>query len=711
VSDLKDIVDRIEALSREPGFIYTLALILMRDLFLDPREAADINWHEHLSFQEITFLVGLFIKRDIDFTIPSESESAARFERVYELFLELHQIHGERFRGMLTSALANKPSSPHDSGAQYRAFFGAGDMMTEPIFYGGSGAYDFQYLELAVKKYNNDSSWITKHTGIDVPLMAEAARKLKTLHESKYRDLPHIDRNNFPELCKIALSIFCFTNLDLDQQLGKNGTADFINTFSLSPGKVNEHLQLPGQYNDLQSRPIVRFPDGRYFLPIGFNLSEAIYECPFYWMNRDPAYREIALRNRGESAQDITADLLRMVFGKDNVYTEVRVEKGKGHTITDIDVLAVTGNKAVIVQIKSKRLTELARLGNDEKLVDDFKAAVQDAYDQALLSRRAVMDGSNKLFVNGRELHLAEQVDDAYILCITLDHYPAVIHQVDIYLKKTPSDPFPIALSVFDLDILCFYLKDRFEFLYYLRQRIRLNTYFRADSEMALLGFHLKNKLYKRNDADMEALDNSFAQLVDANFPVLRGSVPKTSASQKLYATWTNENFQELVKQIKSTNNAGLTDALFFLYDIAGKGADELVDAIARVKRLTDIDDRTHDASLLYTGMRAGVTILSEPRSADAIRKKLPSFALLRKYKSKADLWLGLGCLGTSHALVDAMVFYEQRWEKNDELEELVSKHFPTTGKLLTPSGRKIGRNELCPCGSGKKFKRCHGAT
>ncbi len=24
-------------------------------------------------------------------------------------------------------------------------------------------------------------------------------------------------------------------------------------------------------------------------------------------------------------------------------------------------------------------------------------------------------------------------------------------------------------------------------------------------------------------------------------------------------------------------------------------------------------------------------------------------------------------------------------------------------------SGRKIGRNEPCPCGSGKKYKQCHG--
>ena len=24
--------------------------------------------------------------------------------------------------------------------------------------------------------------------------------------------------------------------------------------------------------------------------------------------------------------------------------------------------------------------------------------------------------------------------------------------------------------------------------------------------------------------------------------------------------------------------------------------------------------------------------------------------------------------------------------------------------------GRKVGRNESCPCGSGKKYKKCHGA-
>ena len=37
----------------------------------------------------------------------------------------------------------------------------------------------------------------------------------------------------------------------------------------------------------------------------------------------------------------------------------------------------------------------------------------------------------------------------------------------------------------------------------------------------------------------------------------------------------------------------------------------------------------------------------------------------------------------------------------------------PQTAAAAVPfvrDGRKVGRNEPCPCGSGKKFKRCHGA-
>lgn len=34
-----------------------------------------------------------------------------------------------------------------------------------------------------------------------------------------------------------------------------------------------------------------------------------------------------------------------------------------------------------------------------------------------------------------------------------------------------------------------------------------------------------------------------------------------------------------------------------------------------------------------------------------------------------------------------------------------------TTNSSRKDQGQRIGRNEKCPCGSGKKFKHCHGAA
>jgi len=33
----------------------------------------------------------------------------------------------------------------------------------------------------------------------------------------------------------------------------------------------------------------------------------------------------------------------------------------------------------------------------------------------------------------------------------------------------------------------------------------------------------------------------------------------------------------------------------------------------------------------------------------------------------------------------------------------------PPPKQPFVRKGRKIGRNEPCPCGSGKKYKHCHG--
>ena len=69
----------------------------------------------------------------------------------------------------------------------------------------------------------------------------------------------------------------------------------------------------------------------------------------------------------------------------------------------------------------------------------------------------------------------------------------------------------------------------------------------------------------------------------------------------------------------------------------------------------------------------------------------------------------------------EAFVLFEELLSKikNDlikfllNLNIVVSSEEKTKKKeevLESNSDKKVGRNEKCPCGSGKKFKHCHGA-
>jgi hypothetical protein len=51
---------------------------------------------------------------------------------------------------------------------------------------------------------------------------------------------------------------------------------------------------------------------------------------------------------------------------------------------------------------------------------------------------------------------------------------------------------------------------------------------------------------------------------------------------------------------------------------------------------------------------------------------------------------------------------YERERDRGEELREPVASEYAAAP--IRRSAPKVGRNEPCPCGSGKKFKKCCGA-
>ena len=313
---------------------------------------------------------------------------------------------------------------------------------------------------------------------------------------------------------------------------------------------------------------------------------------------------------------------------------------------------------------------------------------------------------------------LPNEIDDVIILCVTGDYYPAVLLQARGFLEKEDEDPFPVLLSLFDLDIVSYYLSDKYEFLYYLRQRSNHYEYYLADSELAMLGFHLQHKLFPDESYQATAIDPAYAQLVEANFLSARGNFPTSEASARLLQTWRNEEFEQLLLDIKlaASRQPGVVtaeDLLFFMYDMAGEGADNFIDLVNSVKEWTLQDGKKHTARAPMPRLRKGFTFVSFPAPPNDTgyhdyESETEAIALTHKYMSEADEWVIVASIKGSPHRFDSFGYLKASWHPDPDMDQHLKDH-RGPGILMGPDGQTPSKNRSCPCGSGRKFKRCHG--
>ena len=155
-------------------------MVTIGDLFFEQTQVTDIDWSERLSFQELTLLAGVMAKHSVELsTIPTEEKESEQRHLLYDLFRQLHRVHSEPMFG---TRLDSEPSeSLADAERSFREAFSLGTLMVEPLFYSGSAAYDFQYLELAGMKYDQGHDWIVQNIGISIKHTVRAATELKRL--------------------------------------------------------------------------------------------------------------------------------------------------------------------------------------------------------------------------------------------------------------------------------------------------------------------------------------------------------------------------------------------------------------------------------------------------------------------------------------------------------------------------------------------------
>lgn len=766
---LKDIRDLIGS----PGYVYPLLLIIFEDFHIDPENLHKMNYWERLNMNEASLLVGLLIQKPIDFTQPQSWESLFEMKKkTRDIMQELHQAFHKPFIEKLERQIREGNGQPPKG--SFQEFIGQGDMLMEPIFYSGTGVYDFQYLDFISKKYQYDSDWLRTNRGFVFTEAVEIFKAIKEIvHQKSEQVNLYVSLNpdrmdklkkkarktykgddfekdyqpivDMAEMHQYAALFFDDSMIKLEPESEEfrlagqknfyrnlvdlftikksqvrelSGGDQFIKNFSIQSGDpLCSRLTGIGAYNVANSHPLIELDEERLLLPIPFILSEAIYEAPFYWMMSDSAYKDTAATNRGNAGEEIVFQFLSKVFG-DKSYRRVLVKTGSNQIETDVDVLCILGSKALCVQVKSKKLTELSRKGDIQALQKDFQGAVQDAYEQAWTARQKILDKTSKFFdENGTEIKLSEGIDEVYMLAVTTENYPSLTHQAHTLLKLKENSPSPLAFTAFDLEMVTHYLSDPYDLLYYIRQRINLINYFQGGEEMVFLGYHLQRKLWKVEEADWFGLDNDFAQAIDRNYYPFRAGLPVSDEGDSIKARWKDDQFDFLCNQIKKLGDDKITDIIFHLYDLSGDFQTQLVKLIQDRKKKTWEDNQFHSVSIPPDDRyepRFGITYFSsETESLKEVENRLLVLGNLRKYKSHADAWLGLGSIKSSRAPFDLIMYNYNPWTYDAQMEE-DCKHLPAMVKSTyldfksnQLSKKKIGRNDPCPCGSGKKYKKC----
>ncbi|MCY4390116.1 MAG: SEC-C metal-binding domain-containing protein [Desulfurellaceae bacterium] len=705
----QEIFDDLAKLCVSPGYVHAIACLCFRDnmVFYDKKEgmtADDMRplfSSERLIRTEISTLIGLLIKEEIAYALPDPSMLWQYITKTESLLKELHD-------SMLRPAikmLEQKTSQKHVGQ------FWTGEILREAIFYGSESAYSFQYRELSLRKYARDNRWLEDTKSFSIERVRDITHMAQKIQDEKLTKIRARYSDIWPAL---VLAGHTLTIHEIADRTGieRSEVEKILMAFSVPPKNRNTSFQSLNDFNIVAASPLIRYNDDSFISFQQYNLVEAMYESPFYWMYEDQNYRVTAQENRGRFTEEFCRGRLGLAFGKENVFANVDIFDSKGKKLGEIDCLVIFGDRIIVLQAKSKRLTLEARKGNDRQIKDDFKKSVQNSYDQGYRDANLLI-GKHCKFTDSasNEIDVPDEIKEIYILCVVSDHYPALSFQAREFLQFEETDTIypPFVMDVFTLDALTEMLQSPLLLLSYINRRTSYSDRLIAPNELTILSDHLKNNLWVSDGHDLFVLGNEISSYLDVAMTVRREGVPGERTPDGILTRLETTTLGRIIKAIEAIPSPATIDLGFMLLTLSENTITAISEGIDKIIDLSRKDGKGHDFTIGVREGSTGLTIHCNDDPMPVAVERLQTHCVLRKYTERADNWFGMRIYPKNVSLMLG-VSLGYKWEQNDDLDTYARSllKFDGNDTSTTPgTTKKIGRNEPCPCGSGRKYKNC----
>jgi hypothetical protein len=605
------------------------------------------------------------VKRPIDFTLPAPATIQEYINETQRLMKELHTAISSPLLGQLTPENMKDPNFKP---------FAHGSALREPIFYSGEAAYAFQLRDLVLPKYAADNAWLKQHKGFSID---EAHDVVKSFTEVQNRNLTDL-RATLQRTSPSEWSVLAGFSVTPDQIVHASGidtavVQRVLSAFALPGGERNGAFLSLHDFNACIATPLVEHESGAFILFSHHSLTQSLYESPFYWMIDDPRYKETASINRGRFAEEFVRARLSHVFGEKRVFQGVRIHESKGRERPEIDVLAFFGNRAIVVQAKSKKLTLEAKKGNDGQIKSDFQKAVQEAYDQGRESSLALLNPTFQFRDSTGQSLKIPALKEIFVVTTLSEAYPALAFQARQFLRHESSEVVrpPVVTDIFAIDAMTEMLDSPLWFVDYLRRRSGYSDKLHVPDELTALSFHLKRGLWLDEQYDFVDLGDDISCDLDAAMTVRREGMPGKRTPDGILTHLAGSTIERILREIEAKPTPETIDFAFTVLSCNEETAKKISETIDEASDRFEHDRKAHDFAMsIRSTPVTGVVVHCNRDAIQEAWRSLHSHCQRRKYIHRADRWYGI-CISPGSKKLRIGIALEFPWKHDATLERL----------------------------------------
>ena len=390
--------------------------------------------------------------------------------------------------------------------------------------------------------------------------------------------------------------------------------------------------------------------------------------------------------------------------------------------LSENDLLIQYEDAILIVEVKAGAFVYTSPLEDYQTHIRSYKTLIEKADHQCSRTFKYIDSNDKTVFYNNDKSSKFSLQKSAYEyvyqFSVTVDNINEVAARAE-KMGFLELESNAISISIDDLLVYSEYFKSPLMFMHFLKQRKAATSIptLALNDELDHLGLYIKDKCYtyKMESLDpknkyfytgyREDLDEYFGSLYYEKLSILK---PIQEIPEEML------NMIDVISKGKEKNKIWLSS---YILDFSGDFRADFCDRIRSIYKRQCLDKR--EFPIIYNGKgksvhlscfvrQNGISSMSEREREDYLYATMIWNG--EKIRARLDLYYNEDGILTDISGHEYAID-EIDLKDYDRLKQLGAKNAELRVELYKQKHKKIGRNELCPCGSGKKYKYCCGKS